>query len=172
MKTSTQAAQQTRRLPVRFRLRPVRQEDLDQVEALERELCPDPWPRGAFETQMRNPYTEMWVAVVEGNEGGKERVIGYLVLWIHEDAVEVANIGVAQAYQGRKVGSALLEKALDTARRLGKTYVYLDVRMDNHKALQWYLRRGFQIERRLPRYYRIPPNRWEDGLRMVKKIAP
>jgi len=56
------------------------------------------------------------------------------VLWVRDDAVEVATIGVAAPYQGRGVGSALLEKAEATARRLGKRYVYLDVRLNNTRG--------------------------------------
>ncbi len=152
-----------------FRLRSMFREDLARVEALERRLFPDPWPQGAFEAELNNPVAHTWVAV--RLEGGREAdIIGYLVLWVWDDAVEIASIAVAEPYQGRGVGSALLAKAEATARRLGKRYVYLDVRLNNTRALNWYLHRGFRVERRLPRYYRIPPNRWEDGLRMVKTV--
>ncbi len=137
--------------------------DVPQVEALEQRLFPDPWPEGSFLYEVRNPFSHSWVAVVGSKE---ERVIGYLVLWVYEDVAEVATIAVAPEHQGQGVGTALLHKAIDMARRLGKKTLVLEVRVGNTRALTWYQRKGFRPVRHLPGYYRTGPGRWEDGLQM------
>ena len=51
---------------VPFRLRMMQETDVSQVEALERRLFPDPWPTGSFLHKMHNPFSYVWVAVLEG----------------------------------------------------------------------------------------------------------
>lgn len=104
--------------------------------------------------------------MLEGrSEGGP--VIGYLVMWQYDKEIQIANIAVAPEWQGKGVGTALLEKAIATARRLGMETLSLEVRVSNRRAYTWYLRRGFRVVRRLPGYYRVAPGRWEDGWQMV-----
>ncbi len=144
----------------------MRESDVPQVEALERRLFPDPWPAGSFLHEVHNPFSHAWVAVLEG-EQGEGPVIGYLVMWRYEKEAQIANIAVAPEWQGKGVGTALLETAIATARRLGMETLSLEVRVSNRRAYTWYLRRGFRVVRRLPGYYRVAPGRWEDGWQMM-----
>ena len=59
------------------------------------------------------------------------------------DSVEVERIYVRQAWQGRKVGHLLLEKAAETAGSLGKGSVWLGVWEENRGAIRFYERNGF-----------------------------
>lgn len=149
-----------------FTLRRMQEHDLDQVVALERQLFPDPWSRRAFAAELANPLSYPWVAMQSLAQGAGEQVLGYLVLWVQGESGEIANFAVAPEYQGQGIGSALFQQALRTARALGLKKLGLEVRMSNQRALQWYLRRGFRIVRRLPGYYRVGSRGWEDGWRM------
>ncbi len=150
----------------------MREQDVDAVAQLARRLSPDPWPRQAFEHELRRPFSYTWVAVVPAGEpqgqppGTAERVVGYVVLWVQGEMGEIADIGVDPAYQGRGIGTALMQQALNTARGLGLKGMGLEVRVNNHRAQAWYRRLGFRPVRRLRGYYRVAPGRWEDGLRM------
>ncbi|GEM_PF-428247 len=156
---------------VAFRVRRMQESDVPQVEALEWRLFPDPWPAGSFLHEVHNPFADVWVAVLqEGPEEGP--VIGYLVMWRYEKDAQIANIAVAPEWQGRGVGTALLNQAIATARRLGMATISLEVRVSNRRAYAWYLRRGFRVVRRLPGYYRVAPGRWEDGWQMVLFLHP
>jgi len=59
------------------------------------------------------------------------------------NSLELERIYVKRAWQGRKVGQLLLEKAVDTAYELGKTSIWLGVWEDNPGAVRFYKRNGF-----------------------------
>lgn len=58
-------------------------------------------------------------------------------------ALEIERIYVTQAYQGKKVGQQLYEKAIQVAKDKGVEYIWLGVWEENHKAIQFYTKNGF-----------------------------
>ena len=58
-------------------------------------------------------------------------------------ALEIERIYVTQAYQGKKVGQQLYEKAIQVAKEKGVEYIWLSVWEENHKAIQFYTKNGF-----------------------------
>ena len=58
-------------------------------------------------------------------------------------ALEIERIYVIQAYQGKKVGQQLYEKAIQVAKEKGVEYIWLGVWEENHKAIQFYTKNGF-----------------------------
>lgn len=58
-------------------------------------------------------------------------------------ALEIERIYVTQAYQGKKVGQQLYEKAIQVAKEKGVEYIWLGVWEENHKAIQFYSKNGF-----------------------------
>ena len=82
-----------------------------------------------------------------------ERNIGYLKLNMgpsqtelkDETALEIERIYVIQEYQGKKVGQQLYEKAIQVAKEKKAQYVWLGVWEENHKAIQFYNKNGFQV---------------------------
>ena len=57
--------------------------------------------------------------------------------------LEIERIYVTQAYQGKKVGQQLYEKAIQVAKDKGVEYIWLGVWEENHKAIQFYTKNGF-----------------------------
>ncbi len=82
-----------------------------------------------------------------------ERNIGYLKLNMgpsqtemkDETALEIERIYVIQEYQGKKVGQQLYEKAIQVAIEKKAQYVWLGVWEENHKAIQFYNKNGFEV---------------------------
>jgi ribosomal protein S18 acetylase RimI-like enzyme len=82
-----------------------------------------------------------------------ERNIGYLKLNIgpsqtelkDERALEIERIYVIQEYQGKKVGQQLYEKAIQVAKEKNVQYIWLGVWEENHKAIQFYNKNGFEV---------------------------
>jgi ribosomal protein S18 acetylase RimI-like enzyme len=82
-----------------------------------------------------------------------ERNIGYLKLNMgpsqtelkDETALEIERIYVIQEYQGKKVGQQLYEKAIQVAKEKKAQYVWLGVWEENHKAIQFYIKNGFEV---------------------------
>ena len=58
-------------------------------------------------------------------------------------ALEIERIYVTKAYQGKKVGQKLYEKAIQVAKDKEVEYVWLGVWEENHKAIRFYTKNGF-----------------------------
>jgi ribosomal protein S18 acetylase RimI-like enzyme len=96
--------------------------------------------------ELNNPESFFFIA------WEKEEPVAYLKLNIGRAqtelqndaaALEIERIYVANSHQGQKLGQLLYNKAVETARELGKTYIWLGVWEENHKAIQFYLKNGF-----------------------------
>ena len=60
------------------------------------------------------------------------------------NAFEIERIYVLQAYHGKKVGQILFEKALEEARKTTCSYIWLGVWENNHRAINFYSKNGFE----------------------------
>ena len=80
-----------------------------------------------------------------------EELAGYLKLNEYEaqtdindpQSLEIERIYVAKEFQGKGLGSTLLNKSIDIAITRKKLYIWLGVWEKNQKALQFYKRNGF-----------------------------
>jgi len=94
---------------------------------------------------LNNPYSSFYFATVEG------KIIGYLKLNFgraqtelrEDDGVEIERIYIDSAWQGRKAGKRLLQKALGIARERHAAYAWLGVWEQNLKAIAFYEKNGF-----------------------------
>lgn len=131
-------------------LRDMGHADIREVEALERRLFPvDAWPLQMFIDELAQPGTRRYVVAEVGNE-----IVGYAGLMCIEPIADVQTIAVVPEYEGKGIGSAMLTELIDEARRRGAADVLLEVRADNPRAQQLYLRFGFEQIHIRPRYYR------------------
>lgn len=80
-----------------------------------------------------------------------DKVIGYLKINFGQaqtelkdnSALEIERIYVVKAFQGKKAGQLLFEKAIQTAREAKAAYVWLGVWEENLKAISFYKKNGF-----------------------------
>lgn len=82
-------------------------------------------------------------------EGGK--VVGFVVIRVDPDAVELDNIDVARDFQGNGIGEALVSFVEDLARDLSKKYVTLDTSRNKETGKPWraywfWLKMGYSID--------------------------
>ncbi|TDT85629.1 [SSU ribosomal protein S18P]-alanine acetyltransferase [Arthrobacter sp. AG258] len=125
-------------------------DDVPAVGLLEHRLFPiDAWPVQMFLDELSQPETRRYL-VAEGNDG----IVGYAGLMCIEPIADVQTIAVVPEYEGRGIGSDLLTRLIGEARRRGAADVLLEVRADNPRAQQLYLRFGFEQIHIRPRYYR------------------
>lgn len=95
--------------------------------------------------ELRDPNSEFYFAI-EGDQA-----IGYLKVnegvaqteLQHEHGLEIERIYVDVAHQGKKVGQALLDFAVQIARDRKLDFVWLGVWEMNPKAIKFYERNGF-----------------------------
>lgn len=95
--------------------------------------------------QVDNTDSRFYFALLDG------KVIGYLKLNTGnaqteaEDnhALEIERIYVLSSYHGKKVGQLLYDKAIQIAREVKSTYVWLGVWEKNPRAIRFYEKNGF-----------------------------
>lgn len=131
-------------------LRDMTAADVPAVEVLERRLFPvDAWPLQMFFDEIAQTDTRRYVVAEAGGE-----IVAYAGLMCIEPIADVQTIAVVPEFEGKGIGSAILTELIDEARRRRAEDVLLEVRADNPRAQQLYLRFGFEQIHVRPRYYR------------------
>jgi len=145
-------------------LRPMRESDLDAVQAVEDRAYPFPWTQGIFRDCLRADYPA-WVLEQDG------QLAGYFLMSIAADEAHVLNICIAPEFQGHGHGRRLLRSLLQLARGRRAQRVFLEVRPSNPNAIALYFSEGFNEIGRRPRYYPAHNGR-EDALVMAIELLP
>ncbi len=143
-------------------LRPLREDDLDAVMAIEQRAYPFPWTRGIFRDCLLAGYPA-WLLHEHG------AAIGYGVISLAADEAHVLNICIAPERQGRGLGRELLRVLTRLARGRGAARIFLEVRPSNPGAIALYHSEGFNEIGRRPRYYPSHGGR-EDALVMAMEL--
>jgi [ribosomal protein S18]-alanine N-acetyltransferase len=140
----------------------MREEDIDQILTIEQESFTMPWSREAFYNELHhNQYAVYLVLEVS------DKVIGYCGVWVVVDEAHVTNIAVLPEYRGRKLGEALLRKAVEVSKDMGAVSMTLEVRVSNTPARSLYRKLGFQEGGIRKKYY---TDNQEDGIVMWVKL--
>jgi len=71
-------------------------------------------------------------------------LVAYAGTWSDGVDAQVMTIGVAKSHQGRGLGRALLGALLEHERARRTQHVFLEVRVDNERAIEMYERAGFE----------------------------
>ena len=83
----------------------------------------------------------------------KNKNLGYLKLnfgnaqteKVEENYFEIERIYVLKAFLGQKIGQILFDKAIEIGREKNLEYVWLGVWEENHRAIRFYGKNGFEI---------------------------
>lgn len=100
-----------------------------------------------LENELKNPDSEFYFAK------DNEKVVGYLKVNFGDSqtelkdnlALEIERIYVLKDYHGKKVGQKLYEKAIEIAKEKAMEYVWLGVWEENHRAIKFYQKNGFEV---------------------------
>ncbi len=130
-------------------IRPTKQEDFDEILPLLKQL----WPANPINVQAaRDIFTKGLASdqrayLCACHDG---RIIGFCTLvvrdclWLQGDVGYLCDLVVDQEHRGSGIGTALVEKAAEIARRRGCLRVELDSGFHRAAAHQFYERRGFE----------------------------
>jgi ribosomal-protein-alanine N-acetyltransferase len=118
-------------------IRPLAEGDLETVAAIERELYEFPWTLGNFRDSLAAGYSCWGIHCVAG-------LVGYAVMTLGAAEAHLLNLSIAESWQRRGHGTALLEQLLGAARAYGADVLFLEVRPSNLAARALYGRRGFR----------------------------
>lgn len=100
-----------------------------------------------LEKELKNPNSEFYIIK------DLDKNIGYLKLNMgpaqtdikDASALEIERIYVIKEYQGKKAGQQLYEKTILVAKEKMLKYIWLGVWQENSKAIQFYVKNGFEI---------------------------
>jgi [ribosomal protein S18]-alanine N-acetyltransferase len=141
-------------------LRPMVAEDIDAVVAIERAIHRFPWTLGNFSDALDSGYL-CKVAELDG------AIAGYAVMMSALDEIELLDIGIVAEYQGKGLGSELLQRMMELARSINMRRMFLEVRPSNVAALALYSKHGFR-EIGLRRGYYAAGDEREDAIVMER----
>jgi len=135
-------------------IRPMRQDDLEQVGEIDRVSFSMPWPKKAFQYELNdNPRSTLWVA--EANTPGrKNQIVGVIVSWLIIDEVHIATLAIHPNHRGKGIAQRLILAALQDAVKKGAHQATLEVRANNIPAQELYRSFGFIVVGRRVQYYR------------------
>ena len=134
----------------------MREQELDEVIAVEDAIYAYPWTRGNFVDSLRAGY--QCCVLRSGAE-----LVGYFVLMVAAGEAHLLNLSVAPARQRAGYGSLLLREAAEHASSLGARSLFLEVRPSNRGAQALYTRFGFRKVAVRRAYYPASEGR-EDAL--------
>ncbi len=100
-----------------------------------------------LKTELENVNSEFYFAENNGE------ILGYLKLnfkdaqteKLKENHFEIERIYVLKAFLGQKIGQILFDKAIEIGREKNLEYVWLGVWEENHRAIRFYEKNGFEI---------------------------
>jgi ribosomal-protein-alanine N-acetyltransferase len=145
----------------RYFIRRMREGDLAAVLEIEALSFSNPWSEATFRGEMQNTSVSFPLVVVR--RPGEE-IVGYIIFWQIREDVQVNNVAVHPARRGLGLGEALMRYAIAKSREAGATFMTLEVRQSNTRALELYRRLGFEIMGTRKNYYTKPD---EDALVMA-----
>ena len=165
-----------------FAVRPLREADIPQVRAVEKEAFSTLFPPTSFRRELGNRAARYWVAEKRDgiNESSSARrpgglmrkilrsatslrprryethtprsVIGFLGTWYAADQAHIVSVGVADGYRRRGIGELLLIAAVEHAVARETETITLEVRKSNAAARTLYEKYGF-IEQGIRKAY-------------------
>jgi ribosomal protein S18 acetylase RimI-like enzyme len=121
--------------------RPVNTEE-DMQQYMEKAFAVD-----LLKIELSQPVNTFFLAYLD------KEVIGYAKLrrdrtpaeFGNAPALEIERIYVQGRYHGSHVGAALMNRILTLAREEKQEWIWLGVNMENHKAIRFYERYGFEV---------------------------
>ena len=143
--------------------RSMREEDLDQVLAIEEQCFTQPWSRESMLRELReNRQMAHYIVACENNQ-----VIGYGGYWQVFDEAHITNVAVAEAWRRQGVARDILAAMEREYPARGILYATLEVRISNQAARALYVQNGFTEAGVRSKYYEKPR---EDAVIMWKTI--
>jgi [ribosomal protein S18]-alanine N-acetyltransferase len=149
----------------RYDVRPLTVAQLDECWRLDLRCFVDgeAYSRETFEYLLTSPESVSYRAVMPDGT-----MVGFIVGIVEPDRTgHITTLGVAPEHRRRGIANRMLLKVEEGFRRRGVRIARLEVRSVNTGAQDLYVKLGFAVTQRLPRYY----SNGGDGLLMIKSLV-
>lgn len=144
-------------------IRPMRDEDVDIVIAIEDQAYQYPWTKTIFQDCLHVGYC-CWVLERD------DILVAYGVMSVAVGESHLLNLCVHPDYQSMGLGRALLMHLLELAQEHNAFMTFLEVRPSNFAAIKLYFDNGFDEIGVRPNYYPARMGR-EDALILAKTVV-
>jgi len=141
--------------------RPMLEVDLDAVVEIEKASMPSPWSRELFEEELKRERAHYFVIEEEG------KVAGYMGYWEAPDEAHIINLAISPLFRKRGLGSEMIERCMEFARKRGAHLATLEVRESNETARSLYEKCQFRIVAIRKKYY---SDNQEDAVVMIREL--
>lgn len=123
------------------------EKDAAEIARIEKLSFSTPWSEEMILSEMREPLSSFFVAVLN------QKIIGYYGFLHILDELHILNVAVDPAFRNEGVGTALIAHLIENAHALSARAVTLEVRESNSAAIKLYEKFGFVSAGVRPHYY-------------------
>lgn len=136
---------------------------LDRLMQVEQQSYSHPWTRGNFLDAMASGYETqlLWQ---------DDALLGYFVAMPGVEETHLLNITVAPAHQRQGWAKRLLDQLVNWSYAQDAQWLWLEVRVGNHRAIAVYEAYGFRRVGERKRYYPAAHGAREDALVMSLRL--
>ena len=145
--------------PIEARFEPLLPERLDAVLRVEQAVYPHPWNRTNFTDALLSGYQAQMLLA-------GDTLLGYFVAMKGVDEVHLLNITVALDYQRQGWAVVMLDALAIWARGQGVQWLWLEVRVNNARAISVYEAHGYRRVGLRKAYYPAADGQREDAIVM------
>lgn len=132
--------------------------DLLEVVEIEEESGLSRWGWAAYYAELQGTNRDLMLIarLAKSPIIEHQRIAGYIVARESAGELHINNVAVRDQYRRRGIGSALLARIMESAKRLKVQVAFLEVRSGNHVAQALYQKTGFKPIGRRADYYSDP----------------
>ena len=141
--------------------------EIPSVLSIEEQNSDYPWTQVQFTTSIENSKNLCYCLSLNS------KTIGYLIAMLASDTADILNIGIDPDFKRQGHGTALLNHLIEELRKRKIVEIFLEVRIGNKSAIQFYKKQGFEkISVRKNYYTKNSKNQSqrEDGIMMSIRI--
>ena len=149
--------------PAENLIRPMNEEDLEHVMAIEERAYEFPWSKQIFVDCLNVGYC-CWV--LEQNK----QIVAYGVMTVAVGESHVLNLCVSSDHRSQGLGKQLMQRLLEVANDHGANMTFLEVRPSNFAAISLYTGLGFNEVGIRSNYYPAKIGR-EDALVLARTMT-
>lgn len=132
---------------------------ITQVAELEKMCFVHPWSEKSLEDELENENSLFFVCTDSG------RVLGYIGMNFVLDEGYIYNVAVDENFRNRGIATSLINELVTFAKKNSFSFLTLEVRASNEKAISLYSDFGFIKAGERKNYYSEPT---EDAILMTK----
>lgn len=156
-------------MPNNYLIRPARTTDLNELLRLEALFSGDRISRRSFLHLLRRGHADLLIAENPNELIKDKKLIGDIVIFYRRNTLtaRIYSLIIDPNQRNLGIGSTLLKISENTALQRGRNMMILEVREDNHAAMKFYQRLGYQMVKQIPKYYEDGAAAW----RLTKNLA-